>query len=926
MENGDHDGESGDRQHRLLRIFGPPGTGKTYTLAARVKSTVAARGADSIAIASFSVTAAREIASRDGVRSLPPRAVGTLHSHAYRAIGTPNVALDKDSIKDWNAGVPEEWAITGDTRGQGLSQVERTGSPIGSIEDARTGDELLNALDLLRARQEPGSNWPERLIRFAQAWTSWKRASGMVDFCMDEQTEIFTARGWMLGDDVREGDLVRSINPETGLAEWQPVESVYRRRGRSPMVHMVNAVHDSVTTPDHRWLINRRNSREEWTLDWTTTTELNSTARIPRAAVSGDAPTEAKYADAFVELVAWWFTEGSYRTVGNGGQISQSHRVNPEYCARIEAALRALTGPPGLRRNGRVVWSISHSGRRGMTFYGIGGELLDELDGIAPDKVPTIDFLAQLTPAQLRMFVGTALDADGHVRAQAATFGQRDSRRTEAFATAASLAGMAVTFQKTRTMGDGGFYEVTVSSRRLHAVVPGTLRSGHNKGTRTLVDYDGLIWCPTVARHHNFLARRNGKTYFTGNTDMIVQGYVRARDGEPLSGNPEVFIVDEAQDFTPIETALAMAWSRFTDRTVFALDDDQAINEWRGGDPRMVLDAEADDEVLAQSHRVPPAVHAVATSWIEQTESRVAKEYHPRTRKSAEEADRFDVDDDEAFGTAATVGYTLNSPMLLDSLERDLTEGRDAMVLASCGYMLVPLIKELRRRGLPFHNPFRPAETAWNPLGSTERAGVPTAERVFRYLLPDESLGEHGRLWTGEDLSLWAELINLKSAGMVRGAGNTIKRLPPGETVAWETVVALFAASPTGSDALSRAVAPDLEWLASVIKASKSAVTSYPIQVARQHGPMTLSQPPQIVIGTTHSAKGATASRVYLAPDLSPAGMRQWQGSPAERDQTRRQFYVGMTRAFHDLRVLSPGSTTAVPPSELIPPHLEVRR
>jgi DNA helicase II / ATP-dependent DNA helicase PcrA len=579
------------RRHAVLRIFGPPGTGKTTTLAARVKATAAARGAHNVVIASFSVTAAREIAARPGMAALPARSIGTLHSHAFRAIGTPDVALDPDMIRDWNREAPEDWAITGDSRGRGLSPAERAGGAR-SAADARTGDELIAALDLLRARQVSPGQWPPNVMRFAKRWTEWKRASGLVDF-----------------------------------------------------------------------------------------------------------------------------------------------------------------------------------------------------------------------------------------------------------------------------------------------------------------------------------------------TDMITQAYARARDGEPLPGNPEVFIVDEAQDMTPIETALALMWGRRTDRTVFALDDDQAINEWRGGDPALVLGAEADDEILAQSFRVPPAVHAVAQHWIDRVSTRVPKDYHPRGLISGDgdpAPERYDVDEREAFGVARKVSYGLGSSMLVDALEADMAAGHDAMVLASCGYMLLPLIGELRRRGLPFHNPFRPAEAAWNPLGSVERAGVSTAERVFRYLISDESLGDDGRLWTGEDIRAWTELISLRAAKFRHGAANLIAALPRGE-LTWEHVEALFAASDDGSDALSRATTPDLEWLAGVIKGSKREATAYPLQVARQHGPAALATSPTIVIGTTHSAKGGTASKVYLSPDLSPAGFRQWNGAPTDRDQVIRQFYVGITRAFHELALLAPSSGYAIPPTDLIPVHLEVR-
>jgi hypothetical protein len=493
-------------------VFGPPGTGKTRYLTTKVREIVSAYGPDSLVVASFSVTAAQEIASRG--LGLPPRAVGTLHSLAYRSIGhDQSVALDPDVLKGWNSEVGQEWKITADTRRKAPQSATEGGAQNTDSATASSGDELLASLDRARSTFTDPSNYEPQLAMFAKAWEDWKDRAGAIDYCMDEQTEVFTARGWLTGRDVREGDLVRSINPETGLAEWQPVESVYRRDGITPMVHMVNSVHDSMTTPDHRWLINKRDSRENWTRKWATTLELNSTARIPRAVPSADAPTEAKYLDAFVELAAWWFTEGSYATGLNGGQIGQSHRVNPAYCVRIEAALRCVAGKPGLRENGRVTWSTSRSEKRGMNFYLLGRNLVDQLDMVAPDKVPTIEFLTQLTSAQLRLFVDTAMDADGHRRAQAHVFGQADLRRTEAFAIAAILDGRAVTFAAPRPMGAGSYHEVTISTRRTQAVVPGTT-SGFATGSREMIEYEGLIWCPTVAKHHNFLARRSGKTYY----------------------------------------------------------------------------------------------------------------------------------------------------------------------------------------------------------------------------------------------------------------------------------------------------------------------------------------------------------------------------------------------------------------------------
>lgn len=569
---------------QIARIHGPPGTGKTRKLAGRTAATVAERGPDAIRIASFSVTAAAEIADREGVKGvLPKGAVGTLHSHAFRAIGAPDVALDPKVIGDWNARIGVGWRITGDTRGAALT--DRTAG--GGVEDPENGDQLLAALDLLRARQAPGAEWPASVRAFAREWTAWKTERGCTDF-----------------------------------------------------------------------------------------------------------------------------------------------------------------------------------------------------------------------------------------------------------------------------------------------------------------------------------------------SDMIIRAYELAAAGIPLDGEPSVLVVDEAQDMTPIESALALAWGALLGpdgRLVFAMDDDQAIMDFRGGDPSMILAADATDEVLAQSWRVPPAVRAVAHQWIERCSSRFAKDYHPRQS----DPDR-DPTPAHSHGWAYRAGFTLHDTALIDAVEQDVTDGSTVMVLASCGYMLTPLLKQLRTRGIPFHNPYRPAEKAWNPLGKPEH-GISTPDRIARYLIADDrELGAASRLWTGDDIRAWTELVAFKDACLARGAGRAIEALTDG-TVPFEHVAALFRDDDTGRAALRTATEPSVDWFAKVITPSKAKVTAYPLQVARTQGVAALMESPRLVVGTIHASKGSQSSVVYVSPDLSAAGMRQWRGDPAARDQTRRLFYVGMTRAYHRLAVLDPISRTAIPPAELIPPDLEVR-
>ena len=82
----------------------------------------------------------------------------------------------------------------------------------------------------------------------------------------------------------------------------------------------------------------------------------------PSARVRGSASAEPKWSDAFVELVAWFWTEG---WAGSGGQvtITQSEKANPGHCARIRAALTAAFGPDAATRGVSLLGARGWEGR-----------------------------------------------------------------------------------------------------------------------------------------------------------------------------------------------------------------------------------------------------------------------------------------------------------------------------------------------------------------------------------------------------------------------------------------------------------------------------------------------------------------------------------------------------------------------------------
>ena len=160
-------------------------------------------------------------------------------------------------------------------------------------------------------------------------------------------------------------------------------------------------------------------------------------------------------------------------------------------------------------------------------------------------------------------------------------------------------------------------------------------------------------------------------------------------------GAPVVGFFDEAQDFTPLQLKLIRTWAQYMNHVVLVGDDDQVLYEWAGCTPQAFLEPPVPEEqvrVLSQSWRVPRKVHERALRWVEQITYRQPKLYLPR----------------DADGHVYRSGATWQAPDHLIARALDhIEQGQSVMFLATCGYMLLPLIKLLRGEGIPFHNPYR---------------------------------------------------------------------------------------------------------------------------------------------------------------------------------------------------------------------------
>jgi len=326
-------------------------------------------------------------------------------------------------------------------------------------------------------------------------------------YCVDEETEALTDRGWVSGDDITTDDNIMSFNGQNML--WSPVKSIFKDSYNDKMHKLNNRAVDMLITPHHK-LVTKRGL-----------VEVDLLLQSDQIILMGDRleTYESKYSNSFVELAGWIVTEGNYQPKKGLVTVYQ----NPgDHADRIRNCLNDLN----------YKFSEKMYNGKNISFL-INKKDSEYIMEIFPEKDIHMEFLDNISSDQRQLLLTTMIDGDGWYRNNGnMSYVQKDKSSIDVFQALCSMCGYKTnTHFRDKFISYGketSFYTVHLyknkSTKGECIDFNGGMGIAKQKGLGKITHpnfpteyYKGYVWCPET-NYGCFLARRNGKVYLTGNT------------------------------------------------------------------------------------------------------------------------------------------------------------------------------------------------------------------------------------------------------------------------------------------------------------------------------------------------------------------------------------------------------------------------
>lgn len=363
--------------------------------------------------------------------------------------------------------------------------------------------------------------------------------------CYSDDSLVLTKRGWRLFQDVREDDLVFSLNPETRRPEWVGIKAMQKYKRNGEMIRFHNRGLDCLVTPDHEMVyLNKGDGRIKKKLAAEYTKNNGGFYRgcewageEKRTITIGGHVFNMK---DFAKFMGYWLSDGSLirkSQVFIAQQIGNPNREN------IKSCIETMGLKPHPDGNGISVYS------RDLNSY------LKQF-GLAADKyVP--EEIKNADVETIRVFLDAFISCDGSVRPPKPFRGSKgtmcypDSGERQYYTTSKQMA--SDIGELLLKIGKRPSYSVDKTKWEVHEFKNGTYIINHDLVRirecksltatvfeKDIVEYDGYVYDLTLERNHIMYIQRNGKCFWGSNcmcyvTPIIEDFYSKDRSDDRVN-------------------------------------------------------------------------------------------------------------------------------------------------------------------------------------------------------------------------------------------------------------------------------------------------------------------------------------------------------------------------------------------------------
>ena len=366
---------------------------------------------------------------------------------------------------------------------------------------------------------------------------------GISRACYDDKTEILTNEGWKLFENIKEKEIVATLNRDTEKVEFNEINEIIKYHYDGIMDRYKSDNLDLIVTPNHKMLVKKYDVKKESEWELIPSNELNLNRyrmtksfdydndvneyitikgyKYDRKNKNGEYIT--KYSDdltfdrkIFYRFLAWYISDGSvyYSSKENKYVISISQ-------TQCEENVKNKTVERIIYLIKKMGFNCNYDGRT-IRFNSLTlGSYLSKL-GNAKDKYIPLDLFKDFNKELAKIFIDEYLKGDGHIdKNGCAKIFTTSKKLSEQLQTLIFISGDTAKINIDDRRGQFHIYKNNVIRNDICYVINISKIKNRNpilktKKHKSEIVYKGNVYCVNV-KNHTIFVRRNGVAMWCGN-------------------------------------------------------------------------------------------------------------------------------------------------------------------------------------------------------------------------------------------------------------------------------------------------------------------------------------------------------------------------------------------------------------------------